>query len=289
MEDIEHRVDSLLAAPQGCAFILAAHHSSLTPAQVVEPRMAFDVGAVAVKETEIWSASHERAIAQITQRAQALRGFAHEILAEPGASWWFAPFDRRQQLYVWPLEGTLTPEPSAIRTPDGGGFERYAQKPKTIWTSTLVGGEACMRVFIDAGAGDWLASQYPIPEWHMSAVDDARVFEINGPDDWHALCVRYPMHVGDAALNLESKWPDPQRLTVDWRAAADDWDAVHLTFGGMLASEQVPRATDDGWSVMWGWASEMTCWLRYAFGDVLRLPDHERHVRISNIWLPHLP
>lgn len=291
MDDLDARVEALLAAPLGCAFLLAVDESRLTPAQAAEPGTTFAAAARAISETEIWHGdTHEEEVAQIVARAQRLRDLSRAILEEPEASWWFDPPDLRHQLCVWLLDQESSPDPSVIRSSGRATdrFERYAQKPRTVWTSTLVSGEACMRTFIDADAGDWVVRDYPLRQWHLSAGPSARVYEVTGPDTWHALCLRYPVRVGDTARSFQGKWPDPERLTVDWQAAAKDWDAVHLTFGGLLTSEQVPRETAEGWSVMWGWASEMTVWLRWAFDSVERLPDHERTERHQHISFPFI-
>jgi hypothetical protein len=289
MDELSSHVEALLGAPVGCAFLLAVQESGLTPTQAAHPATTFAVGAVAINETEIWHGDrHENEIARIMQSAQPLGGLAREILEAPGAQWWFDPPDLERQLYIWRPGDETNAVPSAVDEPDGGSFERYGQKPKTLWTSTLIDGDACVRSFIDANAGDWLDHRYPKQQWSLSAVPDARVYEITGPGAWHSLCLRYPARVGEAANNLRAKWPDPDRLTVDWRAAANDWDGVHLTFGGLLTSEQVPTSTPEGWSVMWGWASEMTVWLRYAFNGSTQLANHVADERHKNIEFPPL-
>ncbi len=58
----------------------------------------------------------------------------------------------------------------------------------------------------------------------------------------------------------------------DWSAVAHDWDAVHLTLGGLLTSEQVRVESSAGWTELWGWGAEQTLWLRWCFTAVERLP-----------------
>jgi hypothetical protein len=63
------------------------------------------------------------------------------------------------------------------------------------------------------------------------------------------------------------------QLVPAWAAVAADWDGVHVTFGGLLTAEQVRVHGPDGWTALWGWDSEMTVWLRWAFVEATPLPD----------------
>ncbi|MFW6195025.1 MAG: hypothetical protein ACOC5M_00705, partial [Chloroflexota bacterium] len=128
----------------------------------------------------------------------------------------------------------------------------------------------------NGGAGDWDVREYRIACWKMIAEASARVYEIAGPEDWHALCLRYPVEVGEtAARDLRKRWPGADRLTPDWQAVANDWDGVHLSLGGLLTAAQVVNRTPAGWSVQWGWECELTVWLRWVFEAMERLPDHD--------------
>ncbi|GBD15125.1 hypothetical protein HRbin26_00011 [bacterium HR26] len=59
----------------------------------------------------------------------------------------------------------------------------------------------------------------------------------------------------------------------DWSRVAEDWDAVHLTFGALLAAEQVRVETPEAWTELWGWDFEQAVWLRWCFTAVTRLPN----------------
>ena len=111
------------------------------------------------------------------------------------------------------------------------------------------------------------------------------VYEINGPEDWHRLCVAYPAH------DFEDG-----RLVPDWGAAAADWDGVHLSLGGLLSCEQNRRESAEGWSMHESWHAETTFWLRHLDAECERMPDYhggeERPAPSGDrrqIWPPYRP
>ena len=63
------------------------------------------------------------------------------------------------------------------------------------------------------------------PLYDLEVSPDARLFEVDGPPACHRLCTRYPAQGENGQL-------------VPFRSAgAREWDAVHLTLGGLLTSE----------------------------------------------------
>ena len=76
---------------------------------------------------------------------------------------------------------------------------------------------------------------------------DARVFEINGPSDWHGLCVRY-----------QARGTEDDRLVPNWGAVSEEWDGVHLSLGGLLTTEQGRYESPAGWTMLESWHAEQT-------------------------------
>ena len=105
----------------------------------------------------------------------------------------------------------------------------------------------------------------PFARHKVTISTSARIFEIEGPHDWHRLCVEYP---ADAPGSH-----DHDLLTPDYRAVAEDWDAVHVCQFGLLASEQVRVESARGRTALTGRYAEMTAWLRWVFEGLERLPD----------------
>ena len=104
--------------------------------------------------------------------------------------------------------------------------------------------------------------------------------------DAHELCARYPSRGNGRGRYLRlfpvkriapnADMDERSFLTVDWEAAAKDWDGVHLTFGGLLTSDSVRVASSAGWSMLMFWDLEQTLWLRWAFNAVERMPDYAK-------------
>ncbi|TNU73362.1 hypothetical protein FH969_11850 [Miniimonas arenae] len=98
-----------------------------------------------------------------------------------------------------------------------------------------------------------------------------RVFEVTGPDAWAELVRRFPLDVTLARApdwyrhtGRIGRWAVP-----DWRAARQEYDAVHVTMAGYLttvglAVEVGDRDGDGGdgvASVLAGWAPDLCVWL----------------------------
>src|SRR3954454_9090042 len=79
------------------------------------------------------------------------------------------------------------------------GWECYAQKPDWgLWTSTAVD-ESGLTSFLAGVVGSTsdlgvFASDKspPFARYRITISPSARVFEVDGPESWHHLCVSYP-------------------------------------------------------------------------------------------------
>ena len=298
MDEIDERVAALLKSPLGCTFLIIAYESGLTPEEIAQPDIALNLGAFAADEMTVWRADHIHDSEAVLQRCPQHAEFARAILREPAADWWFGPLDIAHQVWVPrdgqpPSEAQLVtpvqpPSQAQLATPvqPPPSFERYAQK--LAWgfcTSTLIQETSSMFAAIDCGVGD-IRQAYsgpPYAFWQMTVDTSARVFEIDGPQAWHNLCVRYPAE-GTADRGSPDFSGDKGRLVPDWFAVAADWDAVHLTFGGLLTAEQVRVGSPSGWTYHWAWDYEQTMWLRWMFTSSDRMADHQEPEESGPDW-----
>jgi hypothetical protein len=258
-------VQQMLDAPAACAFLVAVEESGLTAAEARAPSAAFYLAADALAAINVWRADYPEMMAQVLARGRRRLDLASDLLTHPASAWWVEPLRRSEQVWVAadgsaPTAGSFTP-PEPI-----GSWERYAQKPSTcFFTSTLIDGQSSAWAAMEKGTSDF---DYPFPLtcWKLSSQDDARVYEIDGPQAWHALCAGYPARDNDG------------KLAPDWPAVAEEWDAVHLSLGGLLLAEQVEVESEAGWSAHWGWHAEQTVWLRWCFTSVEPMAPRERQV-----------
>ena len=106
-----------------------------------------------------------------------------------------------------------------------------------------------------------------------------------------ALCGGRPRLGIACASAYPARGSDDDRLVPDWGAASADWDAVHLSLGGLLAGDQNRRESPEGWSMHEFWHTETTFWLLGL--DVA--PEQTGHIRVllpaprgTHTWPPIL-
>jgi hypothetical protein len=231
--------------------------------------VSLHIAAWALIQVSRWNQHHQQIVTATLEHGGRLNNMARAVLASPQAAWWFEPLDRRQQ--VWLSDERSSPDPTQLIIPQQppDSWERYAQKPaRGLYTSTMVDTTSPPLAAVVKGAvGDFreLFRKLPLACWRLEAPPDVRIVEVDGPQAWHDLCVKYPA-IGEDG-----------RLVPDWSAIAKDWDAVHLTLGGLLTAEQVRVESEAGWTALWGWDCERTVWLHWRFTDFVRLSDIEEH------------
>jgi len=265
MQSVQAQIDALIAAPAGRALLFITARFGLDAAEIATPRKTLELAALALAEVSRWRIYRPAALSQL-ERADLhrLQSQARALLASPGAAWWFAPLERSRQ--VWLSHDGDPPLAERLVSPAGlpSSWERYAQKPANgFFTSTLIDGSSGAATALTVGTSDFSETFQPGPIacWRLDAAPDSRVFEIDGPGPWHDLCGRYPARGEDG------------RIVPDWSAVASDFDAVHLTLGGLLTTEQVRIDSPSGWSQHDGWDFEQTLWLHWKFTRAERLPD----------------
>ena len=271
----------MMRSPLGRAVATIAGKSGMSAQELAAPETSVWLCVYASDEVEVWRGNRDEIRAYLESEAGNHESFLSEILAQPSVSWWFEPMDKERQ--VWVSRDESPPSKDSLINPSEPPtrWERYALKPTGgLFTSTQVGSFSPMAAAIDFGVGDfrpWYGKP-PYSVWRMEVDESARIFGIHGPSDWHRLCVEYPAegNSGRHAGNEPDFSRDAGRLVPDWSKVARDWDAVHLSFGGYLTSEQVRVESEHGWTYHWAWDQEGTLWLRWMFNGYERLEDYRR-------------
>ena len=277
--DLDEKVSAMMRSPLGRAMATIAAGSGMSAREMAVPETSVWLCVEASDSIEVWRADRDEILAFLELDASKHEAFLQEILSQPSASWWFEPLTRDRQ--VWVSKDGKPPSEDSLVTPSEPPtrWERYALKPEGwLFTSTQIGDISPMAAAIDYGVGDLRVGgeKPPYAVWRMEVDESARIFEIHGPNDWHRLCVEYPAegNSGCAAGNEPDFSLDPGKLVPNWSLVARDWDAVHLSFGGYLTSEQVRVESDKGWTYHWAWNHEKTLWLRWMFIGYERLEDY---------------
>lgn len=283
----------------------------LPAAAVAEPVVAVQIAAKAVGETIYFRNDHDRIVATALAEGPRLIPYARAIMAHPAVEGRFAPLDRSAQEWIGPTGGEPPPLSGSakVHSPPTD-WERFVQAPTTgITTSTGVGvmsdavadliyddeyvwegqpppyplrrpdwqryvpwseGDAVPAGFGEISSelsallyhsGDHHLGKSPFVRYRLHATDQPRVYEVDGPQSWHRLCVRYPIEGRDS------------RLAPDWSTFVHDWDALHLSLGGLLTADQVRVESSAGWTELEIWEFEQTRWLHWRFDAIECMPD----------------
>ena len=266
MNGIDERSMALTTSPAGCAFSSLIARVDMSPAEAADRLTSFFLVGFALSDVTVWRGDRAEAVEKLLLDGPRLRPLAHSILRQPDAAWWFASLDPAAQLLARTPGTAEMPIPPVAPAQQPTERERYAQHPEWgLYTSTgfdgissyLAGDSEC---FEDLGP-----ITYPYARYVVHAMVGARIFEIDGPAAWNRLCRNYPaLEQGGLLGGL---------LVPDYSAVARDWDAVHLTLGGLLTGAHVVVQGPEGTTTLQGWDTEQTVWLNQAFDEVTRLPD----------------
>ena len=247
--------DRILRSPVGCCFLLTIERDQIPIDLAVTPPQAFVRAAIALDVVNPWSPSFERDVRDAFSLRPRLEHVAYEVAAHPGSRWWTAPFDRTRQVLVTSDE--LETVSSRTASPESSlKWEDYAERP-VGWriTSTQRGRYSCLDAVISRGVGDWVSSS-AYPRFEAEIDESARVLEIVGPADWHALCVAHQR------TNRDPQSPaGAGTLVPDWTSVSTQWDGVHLTFMALLTTPFVRHRSAAGTTMLWSWDTEGAWWL----------------------------
>ncbi len=138
----------------------------------------------------------------------------------------------------------------------------------------------------------WEMFPGPITRWRLPVHPDIRLWTIDHPSDWARLVESYPKVASEGHSGWELPGPNQhlaeirdlcaienqhaarstlsRHLLPDWRAVANEYDGVYLSWAGFLTAEGfVCDLADGGVTMLRYWGSERTLWL----GDVFGIPE----------------
>lgn len=210
----------------------------------------------------------------------ALRPIAEAVSAHPATAWWGESLDRSAQAHVryWLRQWEAPLDPVDARPALRDWREQHVEIERrghentggqwwsdpafsgAAWTTPSRPGLGPLRLYCTEDSMGWDRARA-----HSVRVDErARVFEVAGPHDWARLVDAYPLEATNGkrgewwrTTGRNGRWWIP-----DWPAVAEDYDAVHVTVTGYLATAGWAIPTAHGATVLAGWGPGHTCWLR---------------------------
>jgi hypothetical protein len=216
--------------------------------------------AESVNRAMYWQEPDEEDVLASTPKvADALVPIAAAVCASPAAAWWSSPVDLEHLRYTDRFDASHRDEPA--RPP-------HLSNAATKLAAWHADADA------DKGSSRWwsapLGEQLP---WTVAAAP--RVYEIDSPSAWTALVAQYPLDVTHSnrdgwrqVTGLEGPW-----LIPDYQAVAQDWDGVHLTVAGYLATAtRALPLPQHGHTLLGGWDPDATWWLTDALSLVSAEP-----------------
>ncbi|WP_417233750.1 hypothetical protein [Arthrobacter sp.] len=225
-------------------------------------------------------------LARTPEVLQALEPIARELGRRITGSWWSSPVDTGGQRAIQWIDGhnLPAPQPTGAAAKLAGWRERtlasermaatwsrsLKRRTASSWWSTpalsdlvqttraLPGLGSAGLLLVEDGAG-WNRARI----WPLAPTAGSRILEIREPADWVGLVERQPLEVTQTwrKTAYESTGLDATWLIPDFAAVAQEYDGVHLTAAGYLATAGRPLESGRGLTLLAGWDPDATYWL----------------------------
>jgi hypothetical protein len=255
--------------------------------------------AASVDSARYWQEpAGEDILAAAPELQAGLARVATALVTVPAIDWWSASADPAQ----WSVAFAGTDAERGTERPAAAVLERWRRAqvdeearahrerptdPRSPWTGTwwskppsglartsrrLEGLGPVALWLVEDGMGWETATAQRV---HVAR--EARIYEIDGPDAWAALCRRHPLEVTASrrhdwyrTTGQAGRWVIP-----DWSRVAEEFDGIHLTVAGYLTTAGRAIPVDERMSVLAGWDPDLTFWL----ADVTREESGAEHWR----------
>lgn len=216
-------------------------------------------------------AEHRRQIAEVV--AERFHAELHRDADFGAQQWW----------YEDPHDSTYPAPPCFTNYSNVYGNGEFTRSG--LWTVTDPPPEVH-----DSLTSAWDFYGRPTSRWLLPVRPSARVWNINGPEDWARLVETYPKVATRPHAGWELPGPNQHRsdtkmlrsfatqhavrtkievhVLPEWEGVAADFDGVHLSWAGFLTSEgYISDLSDGSVTMMRYWASERTLWLHDVFDE----------------------
>jgi uncharacterized protein (DUF433 family)/predicted nuclease of predicted toxin-antitoxin system len=216
-----------------------------------------------------------------------LRPIAEALMAAPSTQRWWEDVRRHDQRALWwdttdrpsgvAVEESVREEMAEAAAQNEAGLERGRRPlddtrrvgayrwsmPFALCTTGSFGDVPSIAL------GDFTSMFLPHGEHSadvlsMQISPDARVLEVRSSLQWAELVRRFPRDVTGTHDGEWRRWGGVSGpwLLPAWDKVMEEWDGVHVTIGGYLASSGIALAVDGAYTMLAGWIPDGTVWLR---------------------------
>jgi len=197
----------------------------------------------------------------LLSRATRYEVAAEQLSRASGAAWWWSDANRGAQVM---LTATATP-------PDVRELARQCEEslddpswhlPLGVVTSTALPGLPATEL----ANPDSVTRGGTIHCWTTHLPGSTRIYDVHTPSDWIRLCEEHPRT--KALPDAWRRWgiDAPFALWPDWRSAATEWDAIHISMAGLLTTVGLPIGQGLHAALLEGEVdTELTTWLHPRF------------------------
>jgi hypothetical protein len=286
--DLGERVELVLHAPLAASVFVKANEYGMTADDLTDPAVAVALAGEAHNDLQPWAGETVWRTSRALAHIGTLTPLVTAVLDDPRNHWWWTDLQVSRQLWL----SDVDLEPLDLIPPTGptSGYQNYTQHlayDQCIVSSTEldVPDEDEIRSGLHlelsgAFSTDW-SPEYPVRQGRLHIREQARIYEIHEPLAWHRLAIEYgdsAEHAGADRSLLECGIDNG--LAPTWARVANDWDAVHLSFFGLLVSLYRPINTADRTTTLWNWCTERTMWVRNCFTGVAALEPVTAQLRV---------
>jgi hypothetical protein len=210
-----------------------------------------------------------------------LRPVAEALAGCPGAAWWQDPVVRTSQRWL----GTPGAGPPLADRLDRGVLAAADEQARSSgwWSSPVhhdvlrtTRGDLPGIVAVPLACHDeheYISGQVAV--WSLAIGQQARIYEVRVPGDWADLAQRYPCRIDAGDRPDWGRWSgiSPTGVITDWRAVSQEWDGVHVTVAGYLATAYQALQAGDGFAFLAGWNPDETLWVHDVVTSAMRMDD----------------
>ncbi|HQU00689.1 MAG TPA: hypothetical protein PLG60_09320 [Acidimicrobiales bacterium] len=194
---------------------------------------------------------------------------AEAVAATSDLDWWWGKISAQDQKWMGDPVGTLNLASTPVKP-----IEPPSDEQRSWWWVSPVRSDLLRTTRGPVGpypsvasicrSGYESAQRDQLDTWAVQIPESVKVYEVLCAEDWASLVERYPRQCVDGRNSEWTRWTGSEGpwLLPDWDSIARDFDGVHVSLTGYLASAFRALPAGEAQTVLIGWNPDETLWLR---------------------------